>query len=103
MLIYPDTNIWNRLWKQDEDPAKVLQALSAMGATLVLSSHTIYELARTFSGSKPNSKEQAVKLFSYIKEFLDAGIPCSKQVMELVGGRSCRLRSRTNQYQSADE
>ena len=85
MLVYPDTNIWNRLWKQDEDPAPVLQALSAKGATLVLSPHTTYELARTFTGSKPNNKEQAVKLFSYIKKFLDAGIPCSKQLMNLVG------------------
>ena len=42
-LIYPDTNIWNQLSKQNENPAKVLQALSAKGATLVLSPHTIYE------------------------------------------------------------
>src|SRR5215469_5944851 len=85
MLIYPDTNIWNRLSKQDEDPAQVLQTLSAKGATLVLSSHTIYELARTFTGSRPNSKEQAIKLFSYIKKFLETDIPCSKQLMDLVG------------------
>jgi len=63
----------------------VIQALAAKGATLVLSPHTIYELARTFTGSKPNSKEQAVGLFSYIKRFLDAGVPCSKQLMDLVG------------------
>ena len=87
MLIYPDTNIWNRLSKQDEDPAQV-QTLSAKGATLVLSPYTIYELARTFTGSRPNSKEQAVKLFSSIKRFLDAGIPCSKQLMELVGDKA---------------
>jgi hypothetical protein len=85
MLIYPDTNIWNRLWKQNQDPGEVLQAVSAKRATLVLSPHTIYELARTFTGSKPNTKEQAVKLFAYIKEFLDAGIPCTKQLMDLVG------------------
>jgi len=81
----PDTNVWNRLCKQDEDPAQVLQTLSAKGATFVLSPHTIYELARTFTGSKPTSKEQAIKFFSYIKKFLDAGIPCSKQLMNLVG------------------
>ena len=85
MLIYPDTNIWNRLSKQDENPAQVLQTLATKGATLVLSPHTVYELARTFTGSRPNSKDQAIKLFSYIKKFLDAGIPCSKQLMELVG------------------
>jgi hypothetical protein len=85
LLIYPDTNIWNRLCKRGEDPEKILRILSASGATLVLSLHTIYELARTFTGSKPTSKEQAVKLFSYIKVFLDAGIPCSKQLMNLVG------------------
>jgi hypothetical protein len=33
VLIYPDTNIWNRLCKQEEDPATVLQPLSAKGAT----------------------------------------------------------------------
>ena len=53
MLIYPDTNIWNRLSKQDEDPGQVLQTLATNGATLVLSPHTVYELARTFSGSGP--------------------------------------------------
>jgi predicted nucleic acid-binding protein len=61
-LIYPDTNIWNRVCKQEEDAAKILRGLSGKGATLVLSPHTIYELARTFRGSKPTSKEQAVKL-----------------------------------------
>lgn len=85
MLIYPDTNIWNRLCEQEKDPDEVVRALSLRSATLVLSPHTIYELARTFTGSKPNSNEKAVKLFSYIKEFLDLGIPCSKQLMELVG------------------
>lgn len=85
LLIYPDTNIWNRLCKQGEAPDKVLSILSASGATLVLSPHTIYELVRTFTGSRPTSKEQAVKLFSYIKVFLDAGIPGSKQLMNLVG------------------
>lgn len=85
MLIYPDTNIWNRLCKQEENPLTVLNALSEQGATLTLSLHTIYELARTFTASKPTSKEQAVRLFSYIKQFLDGGIPCSKQLMDLVG------------------
>jgi hypothetical protein len=85
MLIYPDANIWNRLCKQDEEPAQVLRTLSAKQATLVLSPHTIYELARAFTGSKADSKQNAIKLFSYIKKFLDAGIPCSKQLMELVG------------------
>lgn len=85
MLIYPDTNIWNRLCKQEENPLTVQKALSTKGATLILSPHTIYELARTFTGSKPTSKEQAVELFSYIKQFLDDGIPCSKQLMDLVG------------------
>jgi hypothetical protein len=66
----------------------VLQALAAKDATLVLGPHTIYELVRTFTGSKPNSKEQALKLFSCIKKFLDAGIPCSKQLMDLVGGEA---------------
>jgi hypothetical protein len=96
-LIYPDTNIWNQLSKQNENPAKVLETLSAKGATLVLSPHTIYELARTFTGSKPTSVEQAVKLFSYIKVFLDAGIPCSKQLMNLVGDEAVAFHEgRTN-------
>jgi hypothetical protein len=93
LLIYPDTNIWNRLCKQG-DPDKVLRILSTSGATLVLSPHTIYELARTFTGSKPTSTEQAVKLFSYIKVFLDAGIPCSKQLMNLVGDEAVAFGQR---------
>jgi hypothetical protein len=94
MLIYPDTNIWNRLCKQNEEPGEVLQAFSTKGATLVISPHTIYELARTFGGSKPNSEEQAVRLFSYINKFLDSGVPCSKQLMDLVGDEAVAFAQR---------
>lgn len=39
VLIYQDTNIWNRLCRQEEDPIGILRALSAKGATLLLSPH----------------------------------------------------------------
>lgn len=83
--IYPDANIWNALCKQSVDPNAFVTALGKRGATLVLSLHAIYELARTFASTKPTSRAQGIALFRCVEKFIKAGILCSKQLMEFVG------------------
>lgn len=82
--IYLDTNIWNAICNQGVDAKTLLASLAAKDATLVVSPHTVYELARTFTGKKPTSRAQGVKLFSCVKAFLDLGVLCSKELMELL-------------------
>jgi hypothetical protein len=83
--IYPDTNIWNALCKQSVDPLTLMKDLEAKNATLVLSLHTVYELARTFASNKSTSHAQGMTLFQCLEKFIKAGIVCSKQIMDLVG------------------
>jgi hypothetical protein len=82
--LYLETNIWNALSKQGVDAKALLNSLARKNATLVLSPHTVYELARTFTGKKPAPKAQGIKLFSCVKAFLDLDIPCSKELMEFL-------------------
>ncbi len=82
MLIYPDTNIWNYLAQRHIDERKLTETLATKNATLVLSAHHVYELARTFTGKA--GTERGVQLFSSIKKFLDLKVPCSKEVMEFL-------------------
>jgi hypothetical protein len=81
-LIYPDTIIWNLLCDEQVDHHALLQSLALKNATLVLSFHAVYELAKTFTGK--SGPAVGVKLFSSLKKFLALGIPCSKEIMELL-------------------
>jgi hypothetical protein len=84
ILIYLDTNIWNALCDQGVESRALVESLGSKRASLVLSFHTVYELARTFMGSGGGGAARGVRLFSYLKGFLDLNIPCSKEVMELL-------------------
>ena len=81
-LIYPDTNIWNYLAQPVIDEGSLSQSLSTKNASLVLSSHAVYELARTFTGKGGDAV--GVQLFSSLNKLLELGIPCSKEVMEIL-------------------
>jgi hypothetical protein len=83
-LIYPDTIIWNLLCDQNIDPRKLLDSLRAKGFTLVVSFHTVYELARTFERDDPSGNARGRQLFSYLKQYLDLDIPSTKQLWELI-------------------
>lgn len=84
LRIYVDTNIWNALCDQAVDAKALLTSLGAKNAALVISPHTVYELARTFTGKRPTRKAQGMKLFSCVKAFFDLDILCSKELMELL-------------------
>jgi hypothetical protein len=83
-LIYPDTIIWNLLCDQNVDPVTFLQQLNAKGYTLALSFHTVYELGRNFETDDPSRIARGKQLFSYVKQYLDLGIPCTKELWELI-------------------
>jgi hypothetical protein len=82
--IYPDTIIWNLLCDQAVEPKKLLDSLNARGTTLVVSFHTVYELARTFTNDEPKGKARGRDLFNYLKKFLDLNVPCTKELWELI-------------------
>jgi hypothetical protein len=62
--------------------AKLIESLASRNATLVLSAHAVYELARTFTGN--SGPAVGVQLFSSLKKFLDLGISCSIEVKQMV-------------------
>jgi hypothetical protein len=83
-LIYPDTIIWNLLCDQNIDPRKLLDSLRAKGFTLVVSFHTVYELARNFERDEAVRYARGRQLFAYLKQYLDLDIPSTKQLWELI-------------------
>jgi len=77
-FIYADTSIWNRLCRQNVEPAALTSALRAENAELVLGESVLIELARAFESQKPAVRTHASQLFSYMQGYLQMGIPVSK-------------------------
>jgi hypothetical protein len=84
LLIYLDTNIWNDLCDHAVDPKRFSESLGSKHASIVLSFPTVFELARTFKGAEAKGPSRGIRLFSCLKGFLDLGIPCTKEIMELL-------------------
>jgi hypothetical protein len=82
--IYPDTIIWNLLCDQNIDPRRLLDSLTSKGFTLVVSFHTVYELARNFERDHSSGNARGRQLFSYVKQYLDFNMPCTKELWELI-------------------
>ena len=76
MNIYLDTMLWNDLCDQAVDPGRLLASLAAKNATVVLSHHTVFELAQTFINDPARGKA----LFSYIRDFVQANVPCTNEI-----------------------
>src|ERR1035441_7575547 len=91
MNIYLDTILWNVLCDQGADPHRLVESLAAKDATLVLSPHTAFELAKTFA----NAPERAKKLFLYVRDFVRANGPCTKEISGSVEAEMLALRSPT--------
>jgi len=77
-FIYADTSIWNRLCKQNVEPAALTSVLRAQNAVLVLGENVLTELARAFESQKPVVRSHASQLFSYMQGYLQMGILVSK-------------------------
>jgi hypothetical protein len=83
-LIYADTSIWNCLCDQEVNGQNLLSALAAQGRQFVLGENVLSEMAKTFQVSNPRSLDRAPKLFSYVKSFLDFGVPVLKPTWALL-------------------
>jgi hypothetical protein len=58
--------------------------LRRKGWDLAFGTHLRYELAKTFRSKRSGMHEKARRLFSYLEQFLSFGIPCLKQVPDLL-------------------
>jgi hypothetical protein len=100
MKIYLDTNVWNLLCDRDVDSRCLRETLASTNSALVLGTHTIYELAKTFVGSQTLAKERGNRLFLYLKNYVDAKIDCVKGNTELLAAEMWALKSRAPEVAS---
>lgn len=92
-LIYLDTNIWNRLIDQHVAPQSLLVELAKTGWNIALSGQTIYELSKTFRGSRATASVRGQALFRYLKSYVDAEIPCACDNMGQLHGEIAALNT----------
>lgn len=91
MNIYLDTMLWNNLCDRGVDPGRLVESLTAKNASVVLSHQAVFELAKTFT----NDAERGKRLFSYVKEFVLVGVPCTKEISGVLEAEMSSLRSPT--------
>jgi hypothetical protein len=105
--IYLDTNLWNELCDQAVDPEGLTKSLGSRDARLVLGTHCVYEMSKTFRAYKSRTAaSRAQELFLYLKEFVESDIPCVKETMELLAAEMLALKwqvSTINPILSSDE
>jgi hypothetical protein len=104
--IYLDTNLWNELCDQAADPEGLMESLGSRDARLVLGTHCVYEMAKTFRAPKARAASRARELFLCLKKFVDLGIPCVKETMELLAAEMLALKwdvSTINPILSSDD
>jgi hypothetical protein len=82
--MYLDTTLWNKLYEQAVAPDLLVGGLRRKGWDLAFGTHLRYELAKTFRSRRSGMHEKARLLFSYLEQFLSFGIPCLKQVPDLL-------------------
>ncbi len=78
-IVYPDTVVWNCLFDEATDPARLRAQLHEHGLDLAYSSHVLYELSRTFRGTRPSSQQRATELFLRFKSFVEQDFPYLRQ------------------------
>ena len=93
LLIYPDSHIWDALYDQHVDPKSIIDSLAARNATLVLSYHVVFEIAKIFMSLHAGREARGIELFSYLKQFVDIGIPETKQLSELLTAEAHALEN----------
>ncbi|MGH9794224.1 MAG: hypothetical protein ACRD5G_05585 [Candidatus Acidiferrales bacterium] len=75
--LFLDTSLWNELLDRAVDPAELLRRLRARGIQLVINTQLIFELAKGFRATRPQSIEKAKALFKYLSAFTsDRSVPC---------------------------
>jgi hypothetical protein len=69
-----------------------MEKLRAKNADLVLSTHTLYELAKTFRATTAGALARGRRLFTYLRQFIDPEIPCAKENMEILAAEMWALK-----------
>ena len=69
VLIYADTTVWNALCDQSSDSRRLTKDLAGQGAQLVLGTNAVYEMAKTFQGSRSTAQQRGKELFSYLRQY----------------------------------
>jgi len=77
-LIYVDTSMWNHLYDQRVPVGELSARLAELNATLLIGDHAVNELAKTFTSSRTGAGDRAAALCSYLREYVDSGIPIIK-------------------------
>jgi hypothetical protein len=72
--IYLDTDLWNALFYQKIDPGNLMQRLLERNAYLTFSSHNLYEIAKSFLGTKTRTKAKGQDLVAFLMNFFDGSI-----------------------------
>src|SRR5216683_208546 len=84
ILIYADTTVWNALCDRAVGPGRLTKDLATQRAQLVLGTNAVYEMAKTFKGSRPNARQRGKELFSYLRQYVQLGIPLLRQTDDLL-------------------
>ena len=95
ILIYADTTVWNALCDRAVGPGRLTKDLATQRAQLVLGTNAVYEMAKTFKGSRPNAHERGKELFSYLRQYVQLGIPLLRQTDELLREEVKHVRKET--------
>src|SRR6267142_2549662 len=83
-LVYPDTTIWNALCDEDVDAKGLANELAARQSQLVLGTNVVYEMAKTFLGTRLSAAERGKRLFAYLSHYVQLQIPLLRQSDDLL-------------------
>jgi hypothetical protein len=83
--------LWNALCDQKIVPQTFINSLTAQDAHLVLTEHTLYELGRTFTSSKPDAHARGRELLTYAQQYAHH-VLCAKKGIELVAAEMWALK-----------
>lgn len=83
-LIYADTTVWNAFCDQDLDAEALTHGLASGQARLVLGTNAVYEMAKTFQGTRAGAAERGERLFKYLRRHVKLNIPLLRQTDELL-------------------
>ena len=84
LLIYADTTVWNALCDESVDAGSLTKELARQGGQLVLGTNAVYEMAKTFKGSRPIAKHRGKELFSYLRRYVQLGVPLLRETGDLL-------------------
>jgi hypothetical protein len=106
VLIYADTSVWNALCDESVDAGRLTKDLTRQRAQLILGTDAVYEMAKTFKGSRSTAQQRGKELFSYLKQYVQLRIHLLRQTDDLLREEAKHVTKETKNpqlfYGSAD-